>query len=87
MSKSFFEMMDAVFDEYYEARSKTIVGVDMAHYYTTLKHELSFNVMQWFIRHVENVSGNKNEIIGRLTEKPTTPTIKHPPTNKTGLNL
>lgn len=62
MSKTFFEMMDGVLEDYAQARLKQIPGVDMGHYYTTLKAELAMNVQKWFIKHVEAIAGNEAEI-------------------------
>ena len=62
MSKTFFDMMGAVLDEYHEAKLKAMPGVDMAHYNETLKRELAMNVQQWFYRYIDAIAGNVTEI-------------------------
>lgn len=89
MSKTFFDMMDGVLEEYYQARSKTIVGVDMKHYHESIRRELSMNVQQWFFKYVDAIAGNVTEIKKGLdlhaNEAPDGG--MRPPTSKTGLNL
>lgn len=62
MSKTFFDMMSAVFEEYHQSKLKAMPGVDMAHYNETLKRELAMNVQQWFFRYVDSIAGNVTEI-------------------------
>lgn len=87
MSKTFFDMMDGVLEEYASARMKQIPGVDMAHYFKTLKLELSMNVQKWFIKHVEAIADNKSElktVILRAGEEPKGVNMPKP---KTGVEL
>lgn len=85
MSKTFFEMMDGVLEDYAQARLKQINGVDMAHYYKTLKAELAMNVQKWFIKHVETIAVNEKEIKTVLLGSNEEP--YRTPKNKTGLEL
>lgn len=62
MSKTFFDMMDGVLEDYARARMKQIPGVDMAHYYESLKLELAMNVQKWFLKHVETIASNSGEL-------------------------
>lgn len=85
MSKTFFEMMDGVLEEYAAARAKQIPGIDQAHYYKTLRAELTMQVQKWFIKHVEAIHDHRFELETIIMRSNSTD--HDVPRDKTGVEL
>lgn len=85
MTKTFLELMDSVLEEYADARKRQMPGVDQKHYYKTLKIELSMQVQNWFIKHVEAIHDHSSEL--KTTILQTNTSSKDVPKDRTGVNL